>query len=81
MATSTSYWNIGSHVRDELDALSQAGSDAYAALETNDDPGELAEALSGILKNLEKLAGEIVENVGPLRKVAQALDALPGVKS
>jgi GTP1/Obg family GTP-binding protein len=79
MASSTDYWNVGSRVAEELTALSNIASDAYSALETSDDPGELADALQEIQTRLDKLSGQIGSNIAPLRKTAKALDEIPGI--
>jgi GTP1/Obg family GTP-binding protein len=79
MASSTDYWNVASQVSEELSALSNIASDAYSALESSDDPGELADALQEIQTRLDKLSGQIGSNIAPLRKTAKALDEIPGI--
>jgi hypothetical protein len=79
MAASTDYWNVASRVSEELSALSALGGDAYSALESSDDPGELADALQEIQTRLDKLSGQIGPNIAPLRKTAKALDEIPGI--
>ena len=80
MATSSDYWNIASVVSEELAALSRSAVDAYNALESSDDPGELADALQEIQTRLDKLSVQIGPNIGPLRKVAKALEEIPGIE-
>lgn len=80
MAASTDYWNVANEVQTELKALSALGDDAYGNLEADDDPGVLADALQEIKRRLDKLSGQIGPNITPLRKVAKALDDVPGIK-
>lgn len=80
MAASTDYWHVASGVQAELNALSGLGDDMYGNLEADDDPGAIAEALADIEKRLLKLATQIGPNVSALRKVAKAMDDIPGIK-
>ena len=80
MSGSMTYWNAAEAVRDELKDIAVDGENMFGNLESNDDPGELAEALSDIEKRLSKLAAKIGLNVPALRKVGKALDDVPGVK-
>jgi hypothetical protein len=74
------YWNVSENVRDALRELAAAGEEMHGNLEADDDPGAVAEALADILKRLEKLAAQVTVNIGPLRKVAKAMDDLPGIR-
>lgn len=80
MSGSMDYWNIASTVQERLNALSATGNEMYAAMESNDDPAELAETLAGIETRLSDLAKQIASNVPVLHKVAKALNDLPGIR-
>jgi hypothetical protein len=79
--SSMTYWNVAETVRDGLNEIAADGVEMFSCLESNDSPGEVAEALADIEKQLTKLAGQISPNVVALRKVAKALDEVPGVSA
>jgi hypothetical protein len=79
MSTSVSYWNVSETVRDALNDLAADGVNMHIALENTDDPGELAVTLDSIHRGLLQLAEDIKPNIAPLRKVAKALDEIPGM--
>ncbi len=80
MAASTDYWGVASGVQSELQALAALGDGAMADLEGDDDPGQLADGLQEIKTRLAKLIAQVDANIGPLRKVAKAMDDIPGVE-
>lgn len=81
MSTSIDYWNISTKVKDEAQSISNIADEMHAALEASDDPGEMVDFLIDIEKRLTKLAAQIGPNIPALRKVAKALDDLPGVET
>lgn len=78
--SSMTYWNVASAVKAELEGLAAVGDEMYSALETSDDPSEIADFLSSIEPRLNKLSAAIKENIPALRKVAKALDDVPGIR-
>ena len=80
MAASSDYWHVVSGVQSELQALAALGDGAYNGLEAEDDPGVVADSFQEIKKRLDKLSEQIGANIVPLRKIAKALDDLPGFK-
>jgi hypothetical protein len=79
--SSMSYWNTASAVRDELVEIKVMADEMYSDLESNDDPGDLADDLADIEKRMAKLVAQIGPNVPALRKTAKALAEIPGVKA
>jgi hypothetical protein len=81
MSSSVDYWNVSETVRDGLCELADHAKEMHEALEANDDPGELAGFLEDIEKEATRLIAQIGPNVSALRKIAKAMDDLPGVKA
>lgn len=79
--SSMTYWNVAGNVRDRIATLHGVAEEMYVALESNDDPGEVAEFLGGIEKDLLALALDISPNVAALKKIAKAMSEVPGVTS
>ena len=80
MSTSMDYWNVVTAVQSHLNNLAATGNEMHSALESNDDPGEAAEFLADIEKRLTDLAAQVGPNVPALRKLAKALDDVPGIR-
>jgi len=80
-ANSYNYWRFAEGLRDELGAIYEDAKTAYATLEQNDDPGELADLLADIRKRLNKAHSQIAPALSPLRKTAVALRTVPEFKS
>ena len=80
-ATSVSFWNAAESVREELKAIAALGVDAYAALESNDDPEEVADLLQGILDKVDAMSGRLCVVIPLMRDVGKAYDAIAAVKS
>jgi hypothetical protein len=80
-ATSNSFWAATEGVRDELAAIAALGADAYVALESNDDPEEVADLMQGILDKVDAMSGRLCVTIPLMRDVAKAFDAMAAVKS
>ena len=78
--TSMTYWNVADNVRGRLNQLAEQGVEMYGNLEADDNPGEMADSLAVIAKELSTLLGEVEPNVAALRRVAKAHAEIPGVK-
>jgi len=80
VASSSSYWSFAVDVKNELEVVFEEAKESYNSLESNDDPGELADDLSDILKRLNNLSARIAPAIAPLKKTAAALDSIPAFK-
>ncbi len=80
-ATSSSFWHATEGVKDDLADIASLGADMYGALESNDDPGEVADALCVIQARIGAVQTRIANTIPAMQDVAKAFDAVAAIKS
>jgi len=80
-ATSSAFWSATERIRDDLTEIASLGSDMYGCLESNDDPGEVADNLTRIAGKIDDARKLIDATIPKMQDVAASLDALAAVKS
>jgi len=80
-ATSSAFWSATERIKDDLNEISALGIDMYAQLESNDDPGEVADNLTRIAGKLDEARKIVDLTIPKMQDVAASLDALASVKS
>jgi hypothetical protein len=79
-ATSSSYWKAVEGIKEELQGLATMGDEAYASLESEDDPRLTAECLVKVHDRLLTLEPRVSQTIPALQEVAKAFDSIAAIK-
>jgi len=80
-ATSQSFWSATEGIREDLNDIASLGVEMYAALENNDDPGEVADSLCVIQARIGAVQTRIANTIPAMQDIAKAFDTMAAVKS
>lgn len=77
MAGSSSYWNLAERTGEKFEGFAAVAKGLYGNVESNDDPGALADELSAFIENVRSFINTIELGIDPMRDAAKALDQIP----
>jgi len=80
-ATSSSFYSATESTRDELQAIAELGNEMYQQLESDDDPGAVADNMVRIQDRLIAATTRLNDVIPAMRDVAGSFDAVAAIKS